>query len=459
MFSKLTLFLAALSILATVEAYPSRYKSEEAKYENDDVGEPLILTPFLESGKIDEARSAAKVSLGGVAKDVESYSGYFTVNKQYDSNLFFWFFPSKNDYKNDPVVLWLQGGPGSPSLTGLFLINGPFEVNDDTQLELREYSWHNNQSVLYIDQPVGTGLSFTKHEDGFARNQTRVGEELYDALQQFFRLFPELRKNDFFMTGESYAGKYIPTLAHTILKHNSTAAEKINVQGLAIGNGFIDPKLQTGYAEYLYQIGLVDAHDAGVIKEYEDKAVSYISQKKYNESNEQIYSLFDYLYNVSGDVDIYNYIYTGYIDTTPMKLFLNTTEARRALHYGNVNFDLTEAYNRMKEDMQRDDVTPWFIEAANNFRMMLYAGQVDIRVAYPLTQNFLKNVKFNDSEKFHNATRKIWYVDEDVAGYYKTAGKFTDVLVRSAGHMVPLDQPKVALDLINKFVRNQPLGS
>nr|CAH7750803.1 unnamed protein product [Callosobruchus chinensis] len=113
----------------------------------------------------------------------------------------------------------------------------------------------------------------------------------------------------------------------------------------------------------------------------------------------------------------------------------------------------------MKEDMQRDDVTPWFIEAANNFRMMLYAGQVDIRVAYPLTQNFLKNVKFNDSEKFHNATRKIWYVDEDVAGYYKTAGKFTDVLVRSAGHMVPLDQPKVALDLINKFVRNQPLGS
>ncbi|VEN46534.1 unnamed protein product, partial [Callosobruchus maculatus] len=255
----------------------------------------------------------------------------------------------------------------------------PFELNDDAQLELREYSWHKNQSVLYIDQPVGTGLSFTKHEDGFAGNQTRVGEELYIALQQFFNLFPELRKNDFFLTGQSYAGKYIPALAHTILKYNSSDAEKINVKGLAIGNGFIDPKLQTGYAEYLYQIGLVDAHDAEVIKEYEDQAVAYISEKKYNESNEQIYFIFEHLRNVSGDIDIYNYLYTGSIDNTPIEVFLNTTEARRALHYGNVTYDTSEAYNRMAEDMQRDDVTPWFIEAANNFRMMLYAGQLDVR--------------------------------------------------------------------------------
>lgn len=51
-----------------------------------------------------------------VAMGLTSYSGYFTVNKTYDSNLFFWYFPAKNDPKNAPVVLWLQGGPGASSL-------------------------------------------------------------------------------------------------------------------------------------------------------------------------------------------------------------------------------------------------------------------------------------------------------------------------------------------------------
>ena len=56
-------------------------------------GKPLILTPFLEAGKIDEAQDLAKVR--GLSEDVTSYSGFFTTNKTCDSNLFFWYFPSK----------------------------------------------------------------------------------------------------------------------------------------------------------------------------------------------------------------------------------------------------------------------------------------------------------------------------------------------------------------------------
>jgi vitellogenic carboxypeptidase-like protein len=51
------------------------------------------------------------------------------------------------------------------------------------------------------------GYSFTNSDDGYARNETVVGEDLYNALLQFFQLFPELQKNEFYVTGESYAGK------------------------------------------------------------------------------------------------------------------------------------------------------------------------------------------------------------------------------------------------------------
>jgi vitellogenic carboxypeptidase-like protein len=50
------------------------------------------------------------------------------------------------------------------------------------------------------------GYSFTNSDDGYARNETIIGEDLYNALLQFFQLFPELQKNEFYVTGESYAG-------------------------------------------------------------------------------------------------------------------------------------------------------------------------------------------------------------------------------------------------------------
>jgi hypothetical protein len=51
------------------------------------------------------------------------------------------------------------------------------------------------------------GYSFTDSDDGYAKNESAVGEDLYNALLQFFQLFPELQKNEFYVTGESYAGK------------------------------------------------------------------------------------------------------------------------------------------------------------------------------------------------------------------------------------------------------------
>lgn len=78
----------------------------------------------------------------------------------------------------------------------------------------------------------GTGYSFTNK--GYAQNETKVGEDLYSALIQFFTLFPDLQKNDFFVSGESYGGKYVPAIAHTIHQKNPSAKLKINLQGTFI---------------------------------------------------------------------------------------------------------------------------------------------------------------------------------------------------------------------------------
>lgn len=122
------------------------------------MGEKVLLTEAIEQGDSQRARKMAAVDPEPFL-NVTSYAGYLTVDKRHNSNLWFWFFPAEGTeamYQGDfnekkraapeeesverkPLVLWLQGGPGSSSLFGLFTENGPFLVNDD-QVSIRSES-------------------------------------------------------------------------------------------------------------------------------------------------------------------------------------------------------------------------------------------------------------------------------------------------------------------------------
>ena len=74
----------------------------------------------------------------------------------------------------------MNGGPGSTSLYGLFLEHGPFRVGPAGTLSRRRLTWASKYNVIYIDQPVGTGFSFTDSDEGHVKNQTDVARDLYE---------------------------------------------------------------------------------------------------------------------------------------------------------------------------------------------------------------------------------------------------------------------------------------
>jgi vitellogenic carboxypeptidase-like protein len=82
---------------------------------------------------------------------------------------------------------------------------------------------------------------------------------------------------------------------------------------------------------------------------------------------------------------------------------------------------------------------------------LIYNGQLDVIIAWPLTENFITSMKWSGAKNYTKTDRQQWHVGSDLAGYVKQIGDFTQVLVRNAGHMVPYDQPKWAFDLINRF--------
>jgi len=78
------------------------------------------------------------------------YSGTLPLKEKDD--MFYWWFESRNSPENDPIILWLTGGPGCASEIALFFENGPYKFLDDKKsLTQNPHSWNSNANLLYVD--------------------------------------------------------------------------------------------------------------------------------------------------------------------------------------------------------------------------------------------------------------------------------------------------------------------
>ena len=424
---------------------------------NDDPGEPLFLTPYIESGQLDQAKNLSRVDLEP-AYSHPSYSGYLTVNKTHESNLFFWFFPAQNGNTSAPLVVWLQGGPGASSLFGLFAEQGPILVDKDQNLRPRNITWNSKYHLLFIDQPVDTGYSFTRSEAGLARNEDDVARDLYAMLTQFFVIFHEYAASPFYVTGESYGGKYVPAIVYKIHEENPQAKNKINLKGMAIGDGLIDPYNQWDYGSVMYQVGLIDERQLEYVNLQAQLARRAIELKQYLVAYGLFSNILDNFYaNATGLHDVYNYILTeGESDLGYYVPWVTASDNRRKIHVGNLTYngggDVGDA---LANDVMQSIVNKVAVIANSNYKILIYNGLLDIIIASSLTMNWIDKFEWQYANELRTAERKVWKVkddDKEVAGYIKQAHSFYVAWVRNAGHMVPAEQPRAAFDLIDRFI-------
>jgi serine carboxypeptidase-like clade 2 len=144
---------------------------------------------------------------------------------------------SQGDPSTDPVLLWLNGGPGCSSLLGMITEVGAFVQEDGSEDFVKNpYAWNLKANLLFLESPVGVGFSYTT-ELLYSYSDPNTATDTYAALLNFFKKFPQYKGRDFFISGESYAGMYIPFAATAIVNGNKASTDKINLKGVLIGNG------------------------------------------------------------------------------------------------------------------------------------------------------------------------------------------------------------------------------
>ena len=184
------------------------------------------------------------------------YSGYLNTANT-NRKLHYVFLESQSNPAKDPLVLWLNGGPGCSSLLGFIQEHGPVIIPDYTsEFRLNQFAWNKKANMIYLESPAGVGFSYNdngdadmKYTDEIVANDNRM------ALLDFFSKFPEYQKNNFYISGESYAGVYVPTLAENIIKNSRSL---INLRGIIVGNGLTDLEvdIENALVDFAYGHGL-----------------------------------------------------------------------------------------------------------------------------------------------------------------------------------------------------------
>ncbi|KAL6304126.1 Alpha/Beta hydrolase protein [Sparassis latifolia] len=153
-----------------------------------------------------------------------SWAGLLPISNATDETrqLFFWFYPPGPGGSLDDLIFWTNGGPGCSSLEGLLQENGPISwMYGQAKPTPNQYSWTNLSSILYVEQPVGTGFSQGEPNIKASDLDYDLAVQLVGFMQQFLNVFSELEGKNLYLTGESYAGMYVPYIANYIYENPS----------------------------------------------------------------------------------------------------------------------------------------------------------------------------------------------------------------------------------------------
>ncbi|GFZ02648.1 serine carboxypeptidase-like 40 [Actinidia rufa] len=183
------------------------------------------------------------------------------------------FAEAQKSHHSLPLLLWLNGGPGCSSLAyGAMQELGPFRVHSDGKtLYKNRYSWNHAANVLFLESPAGVGFSYSNTTSDLERGgDKKTASDNYAFLLNWLERFPEYKNRDFYISGESYAGHYVPQLAHTILHHNKKANKTlVNLKGIIIGNALINDDTDlVGIYDYLASHAIISDESLYLIKKY-----------------------------------------------------------------------------------------------------------------------------------------------------------------------------------------------
>ncbi|OWM72307.1 hypothetical protein CDL15_Pgr018192 [Punica granatum] len=393
----------------------------------------------------------------------QHHAGYVSINGKPTGkkNLFYYFVASQRNPSKDPVVLWLNGGPGCSSFDGFVYEHGPFNFQARQskeslpKLQLNPYSWSKVSNMLYLDSPCGVGLSYSDNPKNYATGDFQTAADTHTFLLEWFELYPEFLSNPFYISGESYAGVYVPTLASTVAKGIKDGQEPvINFKGYLVGNGVADD-LYDGNAlvPFAFGMGLISSN---IFEDCQKTCKGNYGNPTSKSCSENLNKVYEALSGLN-PYDILEpcYQYTSANDDVATA-WLNDESVRKAIHAAptSVAGPWMICSDRVDYSGDVDSLIPYHKNlTSQGYRALIYSGDHDRVIPFTGTQAWTRSLGYKIVEQWRS-----WLSNKQVAGYLQAYDKnLTFLTIKGAGHMVPQYKPMEALDFYSRWLDGKPI--
>ncbi|KAI3934375.1 hypothetical protein MKW92_032579 [Papaver armeniacum] len=439
------------------------------------------------------------------------YSGYVTLDETSGKNLFYYFVVSERKPSKDPVVLWLNGGPGCSSFDGFIYEHGPFNFQAAKthgglpQLQLNPYSWSKVSNIIYLDAPSGVGMSYSNNKSDYITGDRKTAIDSHAFLLKWFELYPEFLLNPFYISGESYAGVYVPTLASEVVKGLDAGAKPVlNFKGYMVGNGVTDEVFDgNALVPFAHGMALISGslfedvtaacngnfwNSANSIcsellgKVYQDVADLNIydilepcfHSKEAEETDPRIPSSFKNLGETERPLAVRKRMFgrawpfrapvrEGLVQTWPQILhdggvpctddevatsWLNNKAVKKAIHAKeNLIWELCTGNIEYYHDL--GSMIPYHKNlTARGYRAIIFSGDHDMCVPYTGSEAWTRSLGYEIVDEW-----RPWFFNDQVAGYTQGyAHNLTFLTVKGSGHTVPEYKPKEALAFFTRWL-------
>lgn len=367
------------------------------------------------------------------------------------------------------------------------------------------YSWSNNASLLFLDQPVGTGFSYAswadKAKEGKAPSRIYSAREAARDASAFLQLWGMHAEqlfgqgvSKFHIAGESYAGRWIPLIADQLVKDNKKAIahpergfKPLPLDSVLIGNGITSPKHQfQAYVEY----ACANTTGFGVFLTKEQCDVMYsqipaclaLTEKCNTPTGGKPHdelackSALDFcetaLQEPWSKTGMSSYDYTHYGDYEEddwFAHFLNDNKTKAALgidktgagdhHDGTFLSCSDNVYNNFAKtgDGAKSSMHAVSNLLDNDVRVLLYAGERDFICNYLGVNAWTLDLEWSGAQDFRKTDLIPWHKPQDgqEAGHQRTFGNMTFLTIHASSHFVPYSQPQASLKMFNAWVHDK----
>ncbi|XP_023640518.1 serine carboxypeptidase-like 9 isoform X2 [Capsella rubella] len=400
----------------------------------------------------------------------ELETGYIGIGEEEEVQLFYYFVKSENNPKEDPLLVWLSGGPGSSSLTALVSEIGPLVLKSEfyngtvPSLFSSTYSWTKVANIIFLDQPVGAGFSYSKTPLGKTGDTNEI-QMIHEFLQKWLHKHPQYISNPFYATGDSYAGMIVPAVVDAISKGNYICCNPpINLQGYVLGNPITYEEMELNYRiPFAHGMSLISDELYESLKRYCKGNYFYVDPRntkcleiveEYNKFTENI-NIHQILLPNCDDTNTNNispdcFYYKYYL----FERWANTESVREALQINKGSKANWVRYNHtIPYDKNIKSSIPYHMNnSINGYRSLIFSGDHDMVLPSFATRAWIKSLNYSITHDW-----KPWMINDQIAGYTTTyANKMTFATIKGCGH-TPEYLPEEASIMFKRWISGQLL--